>query len=169
MVEKFENELKILKPFRIAYEMVLTDSYLDKTIEKFYTVHMRLMQNWGEFNKNSFKFSKTPNLFFYLPENFLIDFFDVFTELIKVNPKGHKMIQSETLLTIVEFCLSLVRTDQEAITNPYMKAKAIELITIFIYSDEKKELGLEFSKSDFIKNFLMETLIQFYVDIEFAG
>ena len=54
------------------------------------------------------------------------------------------MLLSESILTIVEFCLALVRTEQEAITNPYMKAKAIELITIFIYSDEKKELGGEF-------------------------
>ena len=42
-MDKIENELKILKPFRVAYEMMLADSNLDKAMEKFYTVHMKLM------------------------------------------------------------------------------------------------------------------------------
>ena len=57
---------------------------------------------------------------------------------------------NETAITIYEFCITLLRTDSKSITNPYTKAKALELMTNFIYSDRKKELMNEFVKSDII-------------------
>jgi hypothetical protein len=42
---------------------------------------------------------------------------------------------TETIVKLVEFALAILRTDSETITNPYVKAKALELIAIFIYSD----------------------------------
>ncbi len=161
--------MKILKPFRIAYELVLTDINLSKALEKFYIVHMRLMKDWGKYDEKNAKFSNSPNLFCYLPENFVLDFIDSFTEIIKVHPRGHKILSNEAILSICEFCIIIIRTDAKAFTNPYVKAKAIELFTIFIYSDQKKELMVEYLKSEIIKKYLMETTIQFYVDIEFAG
>lgn len=65
--------------------------------------------------------------------------------------------------------MTLIRTDSKAISNPYTKAKAIELITVFLYSDQKNQLMGDYSKSEIIKKYLIETVITFYVDIEFAG
>lgn len=31
----------------MAYELALTDSFLIKALEKYYTVHMKLMKDWG--------------------------------------------------------------------------------------------------------------------------
>ena len=63
-----------------------------------------------------------------------------------------------------------MRTDPKSITNPYTKAKALELIAVFMYVDEKKkELMPEFNNSVIVRNKLMETLITFYVQIEFSG
>ena len=42
--------MKKLKPFRIAYELTLCDGNLAKLLEKFFTVHMRLMKDWGKFD-----------------------------------------------------------------------------------------------------------------------
>ena len=42
-------------------------------------------------------------------------------------------------------------------------------MTLFVYSDQKKELTNYFLRSDIINRFFMETVISFYIDIEFAG
>ncbi len=54
-VQKAEAELKTLKAFRIAYELVLCDHTLAKSIEKFYQVHMKLMRQWGGFDEKQMK------------------------------------------------------------------------------------------------------------------
>jgi len=38
-------------------------------------------------------------------------------------------------LNSTEFCLAILRTEAEVITNPYIKAKALELIAIFHQAD----------------------------------
>lgn len=94
---------------------------------------------------------------------------EAFTELLKFHIKGTCAIQKEMMINLTEFCLAILRTNSKAISNPYIKAKALELIAIFIQADYKKELSKDFANSDIVKHTLMETLIQFYVDIEFAG
>ena len=42
-------------------------------------------------------------------------------------------------------------------------------MTLFVYSDQKKELTNYFLRSEIINRFFMETVISFYIDIEFAG
>jgi len=85
MVSKIDHELGILKPFRIAYELVLTDNNLAKQVEKFYALHMKLMRDWGGFDEKRVKLSDDPGIFCHLPENLMQDMIDVFTEIIKVN------------------------------------------------------------------------------------
>lgn len=176
MTKKIDNELKHLRPFRIAYELALCDNHLAKLLERFYLVHFHLMKQWGEFNPHTFSFGgggsggSAPNLFCFFPENFLTDVIECFTELVKTHPREHRVLMNETIISIYEFCLILLRTESSSITNPYTKAKALELMTIFIYSDSrKKELTNEFAKSEIINRCLMETVIRFYVEIEFAG
>ncbi len=44
LLSKIENELKVLKSFRMTYELVICDPYLAKSIDRFFTVHMKLMR-----------------------------------------------------------------------------------------------------------------------------
>ena len=108
-------------------------------------------------------------LFCYLPEGFILDLIDSFTEIIKLNPRGVKTFNPESIINLTEFCITILRTDTKAISNPHVKAKALELIAIFIYADQKKEMMGDFNNSSVIKKFFMDTLVNFYVDIEFAG
>lgn len=111
MIQKIEFELNILKPYRIAYELILSDNTLAKSIEKFYTVHLKLIREWGRFDEKRVKLHDEPGIFCYLPENFLQDMIDVMTEIIKVNQQGHKAFSIETIINTTEFCLTLLRTD----------------------------------------------------------
>jgi hypothetical protein len=72
---------------------------------------------------------------------------ECFTEIIKINPRGAKAFNPETIINLSEFCITILRSDTKIITNPYMKAKALELLAIFIYADQKKELMKDFSNS----------------------
>lgn len=51
MVKKIDQQLKNLKNFRISYELVLCDNYLAKLLEKYYTIHMKLLRDWGDYNE----------------------------------------------------------------------------------------------------------------------
>ena len=128
-------------------------------VEKYYLVHMQLMKEWGEYSAKNVCFSKIPALFFHLPDSMLQDLIEVFSELIKLNPKGSMVFQKETIITLFEFCLIIMRTNAESISNHYIKAKALELIAIFIYADEKKQMMMDFTNSDIIKQTLMDTLV----------
>jgi hypothetical protein len=137
--------LKSLRALRIAYELALCDPHLAKILEKYYTMHIKLMRDWGEFNPKLVKFSDNPPLFSHLPDSLLQDLIEAFTELIKLSPKGAHMLQKETVINLTEFCITILRTNTKAISNPYTKAKALELIAIFIYADSKKELMMDFN------------------------
>lgn len=63
----------------------MTDNNLAKSIEKFFSVHMKLMREWGGFDIKRVAFSDEPGIFCHLPENFNSDMIDVITELIKIN------------------------------------------------------------------------------------
>jgi Ubiquitin elongating factor core len=164
-MKKIDQEMKNLKNYRLGFELALCDQALAKMLEKFFTVHIQLMREWGEYDEKTVKFggNNHPNLFCYLPENFLTDFIDSFTDIMRTNSREYRAFMPETIVSIYEFCLAILRTDQKSITNPYTKAKALELMTLFVYSDQKKELMNYFIKSDVINRFLMETVIQFYV------
>ena len=154
----------------MAYELCLCDSALSKLVEKLYTVHIMLLKIWGEYDEKTAALGRQhPNLFCYLPENFLSDLIDSFTEILKSNTRPSKVFSKETVIAVFEFCIILIRTDGKTITQPYVKANALELINYFLYSDEKGELTSEFAKSPVISSKIMETVVKFYVDIEFAG
>jgi hypothetical protein len=156
----------------MAYELTLCDMNLARALEKFYMVHMKLMKDWGDYDSVNVRFGGkgvAPKLWTYLPENFITDLIDSLTEVLKCNPREHKAYSNETIVGIYEFCLALLRTDNKYITNKYTKAKALELMTVFVYSDRKGELLQEYAKSPLITSKIMETVVHFYVDIEFAG
>jgi len=96
---------------------------------------MKLLREWGNFDAKKVKMSDNPGIFCHLPENFIQDLIDVFSEIIKINILGHKAFHVDTIINATEFCLTLLRTDNEVITNPYAKAKALELISIFHVAD----------------------------------
>jgi len=77
------------------------------------------------------KFSEEPGIFCHLPENFMQDMIDVMSEIVKISPFGHAAFSSETVVNVTEFCLAILRTEQSVVTNPYVKAKALELVSIF--------------------------------------
>jgi hypothetical protein len=56
MVTNIYKQIKNLKNFRIAYELTLCDPFLAKLVEKFYTVHIKLMKDWGHYNEKDVKF-----------------------------------------------------------------------------------------------------------------
>jgi hypothetical protein len=63
----------------------------------------------------------------------------------------------------------LIRTDSKVITQHHFKQEALELMGLFTYLDEKGELIPEFPKSNLIASKIMETVVKFYVDVEYAG
>ena len=113
MIEKYDAEIKHLRNFRIAYELALCDMNLARMIEKFYLVHMKLMRDWGEYDEKQVRFGSKdhPNLFCYLPENFLGDMIECFSDILRTNSKEYRAFMPDTAVAIYEFCITLLRTD----------------------------------------------------------
>lgn len=55
----------------MAYELQLCDPYVIKMLEKYYTIHIKLMKEWGNFDEKEYVFQTSQKLFNYLPEGFL--------------------------------------------------------------------------------------------------
>jgi len=130
---------------------------------------MKLMRDWGQYDPKQARFSDCPPLFTHLPESQLQDMIEVFTEILKIHPRGVFAFSKEVVVNMIEFCIAILRSKKECITNPYAKAKALELVSIFVQTDQKKELMLDLTNSEVIRDHFIETIIHFYVDIEFAG
>jgi len=105
--------LKNLRNFRISFELSLCDNNLAKLIEKFYLVHMKLMKDWGEYDEKLVRFGGKdhPPLFCYLPENFLGDMIECFSDILRTNSREFKVFMPDTAVAIYEFCIALIRTD----------------------------------------------------------
>lgn len=164
-----EQQVKDLKAFRVLYDFCLADPHLVKVLQQTYKVQMELLKKWGEIDTKNFVFSDTNALFSYLPESFIMDIVEFQSHLLRSSPKGIKVFPADYLLQLVEFCVLVVRTEQ-CISNPYSKAKALQLVSYLIQADKKGEMANTITMgSQVIKDLLMETTIKFYVDIEFTG
>jgi hypothetical protein len=60
MVPRIEKELKVYKNLRMAYELTICDPYMVKLLEKYYTVHIKLMKDWGDYNESEVRFGDNP-------------------------------------------------------------------------------------------------------------
>jgi hypothetical protein len=129
------------------------------------------MRDWGSYDVKQALFcgNGVPGIFSYVPESFFGDLIESFECVIHVNQRQCKAFTAETAVAVLEFCLATLRTDNKFITNPYTKAKALELMALFVRSDTKNEFMNYYNNSEVISKFFMETVIKFYVDIEFAG
>ena len=50
-------------------------------------------------------------MFCYLPENFLGDLIECFSDILRTNSKEYKAFMPDTAVAIYEFCIALIRTD----------------------------------------------------------
>jgi Ubiquitin elongating factor core len=108
MVQKYDNELKILKSFRIGYELALCDMNMAKMIEKFFGTHMKLMRDWGHLDTKWIRFSELPGIFCHLPESYLQDMIEVMNEIVKINSINHKAFRDEAIIDVTEFCIAIL-------------------------------------------------------------
>jgi hypothetical protein len=74
---------------------------------------MKLMRDWGEYDERLVNFGSKghPNLFCYLPENFLGDMIECFSDVLRVNSREFRAFMPDTAVAIYEFCIALLRTD----------------------------------------------------------
>lgn len=79
-------------------------------LQNFYSMHIKLLKVWGEFDEKQFCFGSKPNLFCYLPESLMIDTIECITEILKNNPKGSLAFNSDFIITLIELCMMVVRT-----------------------------------------------------------
>jgi len=66
-----------------------------------------------------------------------MDIVEIFTSIMKFSIKGTLTFPSDFVLSIIEFLTIVLNTSRLVITNPYIGAKAIELIQIFMILDKK--------------------------------
>jgi len=132
-----EQQTKDFKALRVLYDFTLADAHLVKVLAHTYQVHMHLLKKWGSVNLSQMAFKEEQALFCYLPESFVTDVIEFNTHVLKTNPKGISVFQPDYLVDLVEFCIIVVRSGK-CISNPYSKAKALQLISYLIQADKKK-------------------------------
>ena len=69
-----------------------------------------------------------------------MDIVEFHSHQLRFSPMGIKLFPAVYLLQLVEFCILVVRTEK-SISNPYSKAKALQLISFLVMVDKKKQMA----------------------------
>lgn len=159
----------------MAYELMLLDTRVIRQIYGFYDIFFEFMKSWGGYDAATAKISSEPvkEIMKQLPETILEDMIELYNFTFTNNRQQILTFQREDLINIIEQAIVVLRS-KEAITNPYHGAHLVERMSQLVYHEVKTNngsLGLEqlYLGNKTIVNYLMESIMEFYVDIETTG
>jgi ubiquitin conjugation factor E4 B len=137
-----------------------------------YSKLLELILKWCNINPENIKDGTIagyipPPLLKYIPEHWITDYFEYHFFFLRIREKYAKDLCSQghvvTLLTFTSVAL----TDIEVISNPYARAKLVELVSFCCYNNQ--DIIPIFNSHQVAINHLTRGLIKFYIEIEFTG
>jgi ubiquitin conjugation factor E4 B len=163
---EFEN----MQRFRMVYELTIYDRDLIKEINNFFKIQFEMIKKWGKFSEKECRLMQDPpsTIMRLLPEHFLTDMTDFYQYIFKHRADSIRYFLPEDAIAIFEMAVVIIRSPK-AISNPYIGAKFIEVLSMIIYFEKDVNWLAHFAESEILVNFLMEALVQFFVEIEFSG
>ncbi|KAJ3223435.1 hypothetical protein HK099_001159 [Clydaea vesicula] len=115
---------------------------------------------------------KQPDLFFNLPEFIFEDIVEFYLYILRFEKPLFKNTDRNEILTFAMFFL----TNSSLVKNPYLKSKLIEILFYFtlpLYKTRTGEtigrLDEVFSTHPFCKEYLVNSVLKFYCDVEQTG
>ena len=163
---EFEN----MHRFKILYQITLFNRPLIKEVNNFFKVQFEMIKKWGKFDAKKCQLAQDPPslILRMLPEHFLTDMSDLYQYLFRNDNHAISYFLPEDAIAIFEMAVVIIRSPK-AVTNPYIGAKFIEVLSMFTFFEKDVNWLPHFAESEILVENLMEALIQFYVEIEFSG
>jgi len=177
MRKQLEKEAAFQKNQYLAYHVILEDEKRIMKIIDLYDTFIYLLLQWCGIQPEKLADAKLVNyvpreILKIIPEHYITDLFEFHSTTLKFKDKYGKFLCDKSNGTInyvqnlVEF-LTVVLSEIDVISNPYTKAKILQLVA-FIGHDNPQIENVYANNDVAIKN-LTRALVKFYIDIEFTG
>lgn len=175
--KQLENEIQRQEKMFLAYKTLLFDDKRITRVQDLYNVLTFLLLKWNGINPqqvNSLDLTNIPPKAFmkHLPEHWLTDMFEFHFCFIRFKEDYSKQLtnrakgESNYMDEYITF-MTILLCDNEMISNPYSKAKIVELISFFGY--ENNLIRSTYESNEVAQRVLIQGLVKFYIDIEFTG
>jgi DNA-binding ferritin-like protein (Dps family) len=166
------SEFESIQGNIMLIQMLLFNKQLIRKIKNFFKVQFYMIKKWAGFDEKNWRLTQNPtaDILRKLPEHFITDMSEFYKHLFKheKDPLGYFL--PEDAISVFETAIILIRSP-EAVTNPHIAAGFVEVLSTFAYFIKEKPDNwiLCMEESEIIVQFLMEALVQFFVEIEFSG
>lgn len=107
------------------------------------------------------------------PEFLLENMIEFYLNTLKYNKYNIQALKNEEVVMIYKKAIIVLKS-KRAISNPYLGAKLISCLSILSYlekhnKNQKFFLQKSLMENEYVSDFIIETLVRFYVDIEYSG
>lgn len=166
----YEQELKYYYKVYECYDVMLFDRARNRNLLRFCTLTMSLMFKWSGFDGKHLPLPSPPNLLMRgLPELVVEDIGEFLLLLVEVTPDIYSQWTKEECDTCADF-ITICLSSPTHLTNPYLRAKQVEMLSYMVEGKAAVPVmqgALQYNPLP--QMYILEALVQFYVDIEFTG
>lgn len=168
--QQMKIEFENMQKFRMLYKLTIFNRDMVKSINSFFIIQFEQIKKWGNFDEKQGCLQQDPpsTILRHLPEHFLTDMTDFWKYMFKNGNDSLSYFSPDDCIKIFEMAIIIINSPK-AVTNPYIGGKFIETLAMIVYFEKKKNWLNHFMESEMILEHLMEALLKFYVEIEFAG
>lgn len=166
----YELELKYYYKVYECYDVMLFDRTRNRTLMRFCMLTMSLMTKWSGFDGRHLPLPSPPNLLLRtLPELVVEDIGEFLLLLVEVTPDIYSQWTKEECEACVNF-MTVCLSSPTHLTNPYLRAKQVQMLSYMVEgASTVTAMQSALQWNSLAQMYILEALVQFYVDIEFTG
>jgi len=174
---RLEKELAHQEKLFLSYKTLLFDDRRMTRVNDLYDVLMFLILKWNgivpeEVKGTDLSHIKPKAFMKHIPEHWMNDIFEFqfcylrfkedYVKTLTSRVRGNTNIVQDYITFV-----SVLLCENEFISNPYSKAKIVELVSFF--GNDNRPIRDLYDNNELAKRVLTPGLLKFYIDIEFTG
>ena len=167
---QYEQEVKYYYKVYQCFDLMLLDRTRNRVLMRFCMLTMSLMTKWSGFDGRHLPLPSPPNLLMRsLPELVVEDIGEFLLLLVETTPDiftQWTQEECEATTNFITICLS----SPTHLTNPYLRAKQVQMLSYMVEGKTAvPAMQGALQWNHLAQMYILEALVQFYVDIEFTG
>jgi hypothetical protein len=125
----------------VTYDLSTESNEFVAACSTYCQVMIELLLKWGNVSEKTglLPTNPVPTLYQKLPDYILEDIIEFYMHIMHFSNSGWKHFPRDHILPLFKFCVVVLKSEK-VISNPYIKAKILELMALFTAGDRKHEI-----------------------------
>lgn len=162
-----EEEFKYFVKVKLCYDIILTDPSRNSMLLQLCNLTMSLIIRWAGFN-GVLPLPPPNQILGFLPEHFVESISELLIIILELQPETIRSLGTSETSNLLTF-LTIVLASPSHFSNPYLRAKLVQAFSLIITESVFGDLSNLINCNEIAKNYLLPSLVVFYVDIESSG